>query len=334
MSLIDKVKDAIGADPTSDADPDMRRVLDVLQDLDGKPIETCTPEEARLQPTPADAVARIMEEDGLTVPPGVETEDIQITLPHGAVAGRIYRPSGAVGVGPQPVILYFHGGGWVIADLDTYDATPRSMALQTGAVVISAHYRQAPEHKFPAAHDDANATYEWLLTNASVLGVDAERVAIMGESAGGNMALNVSRHAARSGLGLPRYQVLVYPLAANDLHSSSYHQNSNARPLSRPMMRWFIEQVTTSPDDVNDPRLNLVASDLAGLPPTLVITAGIDPLRSDGSALVLALQRAAVPVEHHDYAGVTHEFFGMSAVVSAARQAQAAAAVNLKSALA
>lgn len=334
MSLIDKVKDAIGADPTADADPDMRRVLDVLQSLDGKPIETCTADEARAQPTPTDAVTRIMQEDGIAAPAGVTTQDIAITLPHTTNAGRIYRPASTVGTGPQPVILYFHGGGWVIADLDTYDATPRSLALQTGAIVISAHYRQAPEHKFPAAHDDANATYEWLLTHASILGVDPDRVALVGESAGANLALNVSRHALRNGLGLPRYQALVYPVAGNDMHTSSYHQNSNARPLSRPMMRWFVEQISTSPDDVNDPRLNLVQSDLDGLPPTLVITAGIDPLRSDGSALVLALQRAAVPVEHHDYAGVTHEFFGMAAVVSAARQAQAAAAENLRAALA
>lgn len=332
MSIIDKVKDAIGADPTLDADPDMRRVLDVLQSLEGRPIEDCTPEEARLQPTPTDAVLRVMQEKGLDPLAGVDTEDIQIPLSHGSNPARVYRSTGAMGVGPQPVILYFHGGGWVIADLDTYDATPRSLARQTGAVVISAHYRQAPEHKFPAAHDDANATYEWLLANAGVLGVDAERIAIVGESAGANLALNVSRHAARHQLGLPRYQVLVYPVASNDLHSASYHQNSNAKPLSRPMMRWFIEHVTSSPADVQDPRLNLVESDLAGLPPTLVITAGIDPLRSDGSKLVQALQSAAVPVEHHDYAGVTHEFFGMSAVVAAARQAQAAAAENLKAA--
>lgn len=333
MSIIDKVKDAIGADPTLDADPDMRRVLEVLESLDGKSIEDCTPEEARLQPTPTDAVLQIMKEDGIAPLAGVGTEEIEIPMPHGTNPARVYRPAGAIGLGLQPVILYLHGGGWVIADLDTYDATPRSLAQQTGAVVISAHYRQAPEHKFPAAHDDANATYEWLLTNAGVLGVDAERIAIVGESAGANLALNVSRHAARTGLGLPRYQVLVYPLASNDLHSPSYHQNSNAKPLSRPMMRWFIEHVTTSPADVQDPRLNLVESDLTGLPPTLVVTAGIDPLRSDGSKLVQALQSAAVPVEHHDYAGVTHEFFGMSAVVNAARQAQAAAVENLKAAL-
>ena len=333
MSIIDKVKDAIGADPTLDADPDMRRVLEVLESLGGKPIEDCTPEEARAQPTPADAVLQIMKADGLEPITGVDTEDIQIPMPHGSNPARVYRPAGAVGLGPQPVILYFHGGGWVIADLDTYDATPRSLAVVGGDYSCACLLRQAPEHKFPAAHDDANATYEWLLTNARVLGMDAERIAIVGESAGANLALNVSRHAAREGLGLPRYQVLVYPVAANDLHSPSYHQNSNAKPLSRPMMRWFIEHVTTSPTDVNDPRINLAESDLSGLPPTLVVTAGIDPLRSDGSKLVQALQSAAVPVEHHDYAGVTHEFFGMAAVVNAARQAQAAAAENLKAAL-
>lgn len=333
MSIIDKVKDAIGADPTKDADPDMKRVLDTLAELDGKPIESCDATQARQQPTPADAVAQIMEEDGLAVPGGVTAQDITIPTAAGSNPGRVYRPDASTAVDLLPVILYFHGGGWVIADLDTYDATPRSLAQQTGAIVISAHYRQAPEHKFPAAHDDANATYEWLLNNAKDFGGDANRIALVGESAGANLAINVARHAVATGLPVPRYEVVVYPVASNDLHSESYHQNSNAKPLSRPMMRWFVEQISASPRDVEDPRINLVGADLHGLPATLVITAGIDPLRSDGEKLVAALQSSGVTVEHHDYPGVTHEFFGMAAVVKAAAQAQAGAVEKLKAAL-
>lgn len=330
MSLMNTVKDALGVDPSSNADPDMGRVLEALKARDPKPIEDCSPEEAREQPTPSDAVADIMQADGLSADvPGVTSEDITIPGPGGSNAARVYRPQGT---GPFPVILYFHGGGWVIADIDVYDATPRSIAAQTGAIVVSAEYRRAPEHKFPAAHDDANAAYAWLLANAASIGGDPSRIALLGESAGGNLAINVAIHARDNGLQAPVHQALIYSVASNDMSSDSYHQNSNAKPLNKDMMKWFVKHVIRTDADKDDPRINVVAANLQGLPATTVVTAGIDPLRSDGDKLTAKLTSAGVPTQQFDYPGVTHEFFGMAAVVSAAKDAQNTVAQGLKAA--
>lgn len=168
-------------------------MLEALQSLNPKPIEDCTPVEARQQPTPADAVKKVMADPAFAAPPApgleeVMSHDITIPGPAGGIPGRIYKPAGE---GPFPVIVYFHGGGWVIADIDVYDATPRSIAAQSKAIVVSAHYRLAPEHKFPAAHEDASAVWRWTLDNAATLGGDPARVAVMGESAGANLAINV-----------------------------------------------------------------------------------------------------------------------------------------------
>ena len=162
------------------ADTDMKRVLDSLAELDPKPIETLSAEDARKQPTPTDAVKALLKKEGkpATPPPGVTATDIQIEGAAGPVAARVYKPDGASA--PLPVVLYFHGGGFVIADIDTYDAGPRAISKLADAVVISAHYRQAPENKFPAAHEDAIAAYKWVLKNASEHGGDGKRVALMG----------------------------------------------------------------------------------------------------------------------------------------------------------
>jgi acetyl esterase/lipase len=272
-----------------------------------------------------------MIENGISAPlSDVITRDIMIPGPGGSNPARVYRPDGT---GPFPVILYFHGGGWVIADLDTYDATPRSMASLTRAIVISAHYRQAPEHKFPSAHADANAAYDWVLANAVSLGGDPRRVAVMGESAGANLAINVSIYARNHDLPPPAHQVLIYPVAGTDPGTESYHENSNAKPLNRDMMLWFFDKVISGPQDKESTLLNLVKADLNELPPTTVITAGIDPLRSEGEFLVECLRAADVAVEHEHYEGATHEFFGMANVVQAARYAQAKVAANLRAAL-
>jgi len=330
MSLMNTVKDALGVDPTQNADPDMARVLHALAAREPKPIEDCTPQEAREQPTPADAVADVMQAESLSADiPGVATEDITIAGAAGPQAARVYRPAGT---GPLPVILYFHGGGWVIADIDVYDATPRAMAALTGAIVISAEYRRAPEHPFPAAHDDANAAYQWVLAHAASLGGDPTRIALLGESAGGNLAINVAIHARDAGLPAPVHQALIYPVASNDMHAESYHQNSNAKPLNKDMMKWFVKHVIRSDADKDDPRINVVAADLHNLPPTTVVTAGIDPLRSDGDKLTAKLTAAGVPTQQFDYPGATHEFFGMAAVVKAAKDAQQTVASGLKAA--
>lgn len=322
-------------DPLAKADTDMKRVMDALAELNGKPIETLTAEEARKQPTPTDAVKSVLKKEGKSAEPrpGVIATDISVDGAAGPLKARVYKPDNASG--KLPVVLYFHGGGWVIADLDTYDAGPRAMAKLANAVVISVHYRQAPENKFPAAHEDAVAAYKWVLANADTQGGDAKRVAVMGESAGGNLAINVGIAARDQKLQAPVHAALIYPVAGIDMDSPSYKANASAKPLNKPMMAWFVEQISKSSDDKNSPLIDLVGkADLKGLPASTIVTAEIDPLRSDGDRLAAKLKDAGVAVEHKDYAGSTHEFFGMDAVVQDAGEAQVFVAERLKASFA
>lgn len=314
-------------------DAQMKRVLDQLAALGGKPIEKLTPAEARQQPTPADAVkALLQKQPASTAPePAVKVEDRSIPGPDGTLPVRVYRPGG--GGGPLPVLLYFHGGGWVIANKDVYDATPRALATLVKAVAISVDYRQGPEHRFPAAHDDAFAAYAWVMKNAGEFGGDPRRIAVVGESAGGNLAIAVSMMARDKGIALPRYQVAVYPIAGSDTNTESYRENAAAKPLNKPLMEWFFAHYLRSASDGRDPRINLVGASLSGLPPTSIVTAEIDPLRSEGQQLATKLKAAGVTVQQNDYPGVTHEFFGMAAVIDKARDAQEQVASALARAL-
>ena len=304
------------------ADAQMQAVLDPLTKLGGKPIETLLPEEARKQPSPADAVRALLESQGKPTTPEAVAKVVERTFPGpgGAVPIRVYIPAGQ---GPFPVVLYIHGGGWVIADLDTYDASPRAIANAAKAIVVSTHYRQAPEHKFPAAHEDTLAAYEWVLANAAKFGGDPKRIALVGESAGGNMAANIAIAARDKKLQAPLHQVLIYPVANNDMNAPSYVENANAKPLNKAMMEWFVKHTFASPDQTADPRIALAKrTDLAGVAPATIVLAQIDPLRSDGEALAAALRAAGVPVTVQRYDGVTHEFFGMGAAVDKAKAAQ------------
>ena len=326
---------ATGVDATAArAKPDMARVIEALKAQGTQPIETLTVAQARTQPFIPQAVMRVARETGRSAAPVplARVEDISIPGPGGAFPARIYsahaRSRGA------PLIVYWHGGGWVIADLDTYDASARALAAQTGAIVLSAHYRQAPEAKFPAAHEDALAAYRWALGNAQRLGADRSRIAVAGESAGGNLAIATAIAARDAGLPLPRHMALIYPVAGTDTATPSYRENSAAAPLSRAGMLWFVDKVTSSSADLQDPRLNLVGrADLRGLPPATIINAEIDPLRSEGEMLAAKLREAGVPVTQRTFQGVTHEFFGMSPVVADAAEAQAMAAQALTAAL-
>ncbi len=208
---------------------------------------------------------------------------------------RIYTPK--TGKAPYPVIVYYHGGGFVIATIDTYDASARGLANGAEAVVVALEYRKAPENKFPAAHDDALAAYEWTLKNAASFAGNAKKIALVGESAGGNLAASVSMAARDKKEQVPLYQVLVYPIAGSDMNTESYRENANAKPLNKAMMAWFAEKYFDKPDDAKDPRIELVHANLANLPATTIINAQIDPLRSDGELLAEQLRVAHVPVE-------------------------------------
>ena len=239
----------------------------------------------------------------------------------------VYTPEGA---GPFPVVLYFHGGGWVFADRKVYDGGARGLSKQANAVVVSVDYRLAPENKFPAAHDDAFAAYRWLTTNATSLNGDPKRLALAGESAGGNLAVATAVAAHKAGLTAPKHVLSVYPVAQSSTDTESYLKYADAMPLNRPMMLWFISQVTNNAADAKDPRIDLVHANLQGLPPVTLINAEIDPLRDDGAQLETALRSAGVSVERKVYPGVTHEFFGTAAVVQKAEQAQEYAGQRLK----
>ncbi|MDZ5605361.1 alpha/beta hydrolase [Pseudomonas sp. RP23018S] len=313
-------------------DADMQTVLNKLASLDGKAIEKTTAPEARQQPTVADAVKAVLSDekrsaDPQSLVPGVSSRDVTIPGANGNLPATVYTPAGP---GPHPVVLYFHGGGWVIADRSVYDAGARGLAKQADAVVVSVDYRRAPEHRFPAAHDDALATYRWLTTHAQSLQGDPKRLALAGESAGGNLAVATAIAARDAGLTAPRHILAVYPVAQPDTHTASYDKYADAMPLNRPMMLWFVQQISRTPNDVQDPRINLVKANLRGLAPVTLVNAEIDPLRDDGAQLEQALREAGVSVERRLYDGVTHEFFGTAAVVKKAEQAQAYAGQRLK----
>lgn len=310
----------------------MKAVLDELAALGGKPFHTLTAAEARKQPTPADAVKALMTKQGKsTAPePGVRATDRTIPGPAGAIPVRVYTP--ATGTGPFPVLVYYHGGGWVIANREVYDAGPRSISKLANAVVVSVGYRQGPENRFPAAHEDAYAAYDWVLKNAASIGGDPTRVAVGGESAGGGLAVSTSLTARANGIKLPVYQMVIYPIAGTDTNTPSYLENEDAKPLGKAGMEWFFDNYMSSASDRQDPRVNLVAADLKGLPPTVIINAQIDPLRSEGEELAERLRAAGVAVEQKTYPGTAHEFFGMAAVVDDAKEAQQMAANGLKAA--
>jgi acetyl esterase/lipase len=310
-------------------DAQMQAVLDALTSLQAKAFHTLSVSEARLQASPADA-ARTVQRDRKVSPypeAKVATKDFAIPTAGGALPARAYIPEGD---GPFPVVLYFHGGGWVVADLNTYDATPRALALGSKALVVSVDYHHAPESKFPAQHDDAWAAYKWLVESVHTLNGDAKRIAVAGESAGGNLAANVALMAKEQKTTMPVYQLLVYPIAGNDTNTPSYQQNANAVPLGKADMEWFISNVFTSKDQTSDPRVNLVdRQDLGGLPPATVVTAQIDPLRSEGQTYANNLKAAGVKVNLVNVDGVTHEFFGMAKVVDQSKAAVDAANADL-----
>lgn len=316
------------------ADKDMQELLNAHASLKPKAIEKLTPTEARMQPTIADAVSVLLKKQGKSTKPeelvpGVTSSDRTIAGAVGQIPARIYTPDGA---GPFPVIVYFHGGGWVIADKQVYDGGARGLAKQANAVVVSVDYRQAPENKFPAAWDDSLAAYKWVVANAATIKGDPKKLALAGESAGGNLAVATAIAARDAGVQAPLHVLAVYPVAQTSLNTESEIENAIARPLNRAMVKWFVENLTNSPADLKDPRLSLVDAKLQGLAPVTIINARIDPLRSDGAQLTDALKKANVPVERKEYEGVTHEFFGAAAVLQKAKDAQAYAGQRLKQA--
>ncbi len=317
-------------------DPQMKTVLDRLADLHGKPIEQCTPAEARKQPTAADAAMAELKREGKSTAP-IEMAKIDNKTIDGpdntSLPIRIYTPQNSGG--PLPVIVYYHGGGFVIATIDTYDSSCRALASMSNAIVVAVEYRKAPEHKYPAAVDDSFAAYQWVLGHANEFDGSKRKVAVAGESAGGNLATVVSMKAKEAGIQMPVFQLLVYPVVNNDMMNASYTANAMAKPLNKAMMEWFFQKYLDDPKSANDPHvlpMKATQSQLAGLPPAMVITDSIDPLMTEGKMYADKLKAAGVPVEYKNYDGVTHEFFGLGAVVDKAKFAEMDASKALKDA--
>ena len=330
---------AFAADPPSKqervdaANPQMTAVLEELASMNPEPISKLSAGEAREQPTPTMAVKALMEEKGMDTSPAEvgDVDNRELELDGMEVPIRVYTPEGE---GPFPVIVYYRGGGWVIATLDTYDASCRGLTRMADAVVVSVDYPQAPDHTYPTAHKAAYGALRHVFLNPEEFqGIPGE-VAVAGESAGGNLAAAVCLMAKKEGDAMPLHQVLVYPVAGADENTESYVENANAVPLNKPMMGWFFDHYTPG-GAASAEYVNLVAlpvDRLEGLPPATVINAEIDPLRSEGETYAERLKEAGVDVEQKTFDGVTHEFFGMAAVVDEATRAQRLAADRLKTA--
>jgi acetyl esterase len=305
-------------------DPQAKALLEVMPempDFDSIPLELLRSgmaAQSTLSPGEPLAVAKV---ENRTVPG-----------PGGELRVRIYTPDGD---GSFPVLVYYHGGGFVLCDLDTHDGTCRSLANGASVVVVSVDYRLAPEHCFPAAPEDCYAALQWVAANAHEISGDASRIAIGGDSAGGNLTA-VTALMARDRQGPPlRFQLLIYPVTDYDFGTDSYRENAEGYFLSTDMMKWFWKSYLADPADGSKPYASPLRSEnLSGLPPALCITAGYDPLRDEGEAYATKLRAAGNDVVHSHYPGMIHGFFGMDASLDEAKRAVSEASEALRKALA
>ena len=308
-------------------DPQMQFVLDLVKKANYPQFCELSPAEARQL---FDKTAPVLD---VKPEPIFGLAERPIPGPAGAIALRIFTPSLPEPGAALPVLLFLHGGGWVIGSLDSYDAMCRVLAKRAECIVVAVDYRLAPEARFPAAASDCLAAYEWLAANAANLGGDPARLAIVGDSAGGNLAAVTAQAIKRKGGPQPVLQVLIYPVTAGTLDTPSHRAYADGYLLTRRNMQWFYEHYAPAPADRRDPRLApLLARDLAGLPPALVIVAEYDPLHDEGVAYAGALKAAGNRVILSDYAGMLHGFFSLSGVSDSGRQALAQTVAALRTA--
>jgi acetyl esterase len=250
----------------------------------------------------------------------------------GDIPVRIYTPRGDA---PFPVVVFLHGGGWVVGDLDTHDVMCRILAHEAGSVVVAVHYRLAPEHRYPAAAEDAHTAAVWAHEHAAEWGGDPGRMAVCGDSAGGNLSAVVALMARDRGGPPLRFQVLIYPVVDAGRNSVSYNDPETSQLLTREGMDWFWSNYLSCDDDATDPYCSpLAAADLKGLPPALVITAEYDPLRDEGEAYAVRLRDAGVEVTSHLYEGQVHGFAQVPGLFPAGHHAVKEVGAALKAALA
>ncbi len=252
----------------------------------------------------------LMDEPAPALP---RVEDIRIPGPAGEIPARVYAAS--VGA-PLPAVVYFHGGGWVQGDLETHHGLCARLAKHAGALVVAVDYRLAPEHKFPAAVEDCLAAFRWVRALGRDIGADPDRVAVAGDSAGGNLSAVVSQLAASTGTHVPTCQVLIYPAVDFSLETDSHRELADGHVIPRERIAWYTEQYLKSEADKTDLRASpLRAQKLAGQPPTLIVTAGFDPLRDEGRAYGDRLREAGVDVVYREYSGQIHAFVSLTKAI-------------------
>ncbi len=314
-------------------DPQMLAVIEQFMAFENPKATEMSAFQFRNAKLPADAVMTLLKKSGIKAT-SPEVDISHKVLPVGPEEGvlvRIYKPlADNEQMGSFPVIVYYHGGGWVIADLDKYEASAISLSEQANAIVVSVAYRQGPEHPFPAAHEDSFAAYKWVVENAAEIGGDPNKIATAGESAGGNLAVAVPLMAKERGVKLPVHILSVYPIADGDVQSPTYDQYANAVPLNRGLMEWFFNKYAPDWQNSQEPLINLTEADLSGLPATTIINAEIDPLQHEGGELETRFKEAGIDVQRQVYPGVTHEFFGMAAILEQAVEAQKMATDRLR----
>ena len=336
----------------AELDPELAAVIDELEGLGLPDWHTLS----------VDAARELEDEvfSGDPEPPVATVRDLAFDGPHGPVPVRVYRPPAAVAGGPAdgtadragkatdtdggtatvddaadaegaPTLVHFHGGGWTLGTLDSVDGICRELATRAAAVVVSVDYRLAPEHPFPVAVDEAVAAAEWATDVAASFGGDPARVGVSGTSAGATLALATALRVREYGGPSLAGQFLLYPIAGHEFDTDSYHENAAGPLLTREDMRWFYDQYLRSPVDATNPfAVPLRAGDLGNLPPATVVTAGFDPLRDDGLALVDRFESEGTPVDGRHYPAMAHGFCSLSDRVGTAEAALSAVADGVR----
>lgn len=295
-------------------DPDAQKVIDLIVQVNRPPIYQLSIAEARQQYRTSSVAL------GGAVPEVAEITDILAKTPTGQeIPLRIYRGGGARANENHPVVMFFHGGGWTIGDLETHDIPCRHLAIKSGATVIAVDYRLAPEHPFPAAAEDVIAATQWVHVNAPDLGLDRHNMFLAGDSAGGNLAAVVALAMRDARSAAIRGQMLIYPAVDFTKEWSSYQRLADQLPLTKAVMQWFGENYVPNDDQKSDWRASpLQAENLAGLPPTLIATAEYDVLRDEGDAYFDALTQAGNNAQHMDLKGQIHGCMAMAGFIPVA----------------
>lgn len=307
-------------------DPHFAALLDTMKAVEMPPLDTLPPDMVRM--------GYRMQRAGVDpgAPKNLAVRDLQIDGAAGPLGARLYVTVGAPD--PSPGLVYFHGGGFVIGDLDTHDDFLRRLCAHSTVRILAVDYRLSPEHPFPAAHDDALAAVRWAFDHATELGFDTARIAVGGDSAGGNLAACVSLELRPDQARQLAFQLLLYPATAMEQDTESRRNLATGYILTAEVMTWFARQMaqTDHPDAKRGEPARV--ADLSGAPPALVVTAGFDPLKDEGRAYAERLRQAGVPAEHIEYPSFVHDFYIMASVAPAVIPAIETTAAKLKAALA